>query len=232
MPESRSQPAGRLGSVLHAFLGFVPLLASESDREVRWHASNGLLLFGAIAVFGGVATLIGFLIPPLSGPHPLVMLPALIVYRSSRLLATVKALEDTASSCRGLEVCRWRAQPALTRRSGAPGPAFGPAFRYFWRRFSGSRSATPSAASRAGGARMATAASTFTAPPSRAPRRTGLVRCRFDPTCSAYGREAIAAIRPRPGRLAHRRPAFALPPVRSWEDSIPCRSEVCPGSRF
>lgn len=32
------------------FLGIVPLLAKKDDREVKWHAINGLLLFAAYVV--------------------------------------------------------------------------------------------------------------------------------------------------------------------------------------
>ncbi|MGH9456641.1 MAG: DUF4870 domain-containing protein [Thermoanaerobaculia bacterium] len=32
------------------FLGIVPLVAKKDDREVKWHAINGLLLFGAYVI--------------------------------------------------------------------------------------------------------------------------------------------------------------------------------------
>jgi uncharacterized membrane protein len=32
------------------FLGIVPLIAKKDDREVKWHAMNGLLLFAAYVV--------------------------------------------------------------------------------------------------------------------------------------------------------------------------------------
>ena len=75
-----------------AFFGFIPLLAGQRDREVRWHAVNGLLLFAAVVAFGIVATVIGILVPPLSCVYPIVMVAVLIVYTIIAILAIVKAL--------------------------------------------------------------------------------------------------------------------------------------------
>jgi uncharacterized membrane protein len=92
MSESRSQPAWMLVLSYLAFLGFIPLIAGKRHREVRWHAVNGLLLFGAVAVIGIVATIIGVLVPPLSCVYPIVMLLVLILYAIIAILAVVKAL--------------------------------------------------------------------------------------------------------------------------------------------
>ena len=93
MPESRSQPIGMLVLSYLTFLGFIPLLASKGDREVRWHAANGLLLFGAVVAIGVVATIIGILVPALSCIYPILMFVVLVVYTIIAILAIVKALE-------------------------------------------------------------------------------------------------------------------------------------------
>lgn len=75
------------------FLGFIPLLAARNNREVRWHAANGLLLFGAVVAIGIAATVIGVLVPPLSCLYGIVMFVVLIVYTIIAILAIVKALD-------------------------------------------------------------------------------------------------------------------------------------------
>ncbi|HEY3122978.1 MAG TPA: hypothetical protein VGK70_02825, partial [Thermoanaerobaculia bacterium] len=92
MSESRSQPSWMLVLSYLAFLGVLPLLASKQDRNVRWHAINGLLLFAAVAAFGAVATVIGILVPPLSCLYGIVMFLVLIIYTIIAILAIVKAL--------------------------------------------------------------------------------------------------------------------------------------------
>jgi uncharacterized membrane protein len=76
-----------------AFLGFLPLLRRKRDPEVRWHAYNGLLLFGAVAAVGLVATLIGIAVPKLSCLYAVAMLIASLLYVLIAILATVQALE-------------------------------------------------------------------------------------------------------------------------------------------
>ncbi len=92
MSESRAQSSPMLVLSYLAFLGFIPLIAGKRDREVRWHAANGLLLFGAVVAIGIVATIIGVLVPPLSCIYPVVMLLVLILYTIIAILAVVKAL--------------------------------------------------------------------------------------------------------------------------------------------
>ncbi len=54
-------------------LAIVPLLVEEQDPEVRWHAKHGLVLFGtefvgfiALAMVGGIAWWLAFLLVPLA----------------------------------------------------------------------------------------------------------------------------------------------------------------------
>ncbi len=92
MPEPRTHPSWMLVLSYLAFFGFIPLLAGKRDREVRWHAANGLLLFGAVVAIGIIATVIGVLVPPLACVYPIVMFVVLIVYTIIAILAVVKAL--------------------------------------------------------------------------------------------------------------------------------------------
>jgi uncharacterized membrane protein len=93
MPDSRTQPPGMLVLCYLTFLGFIPLLAARQNREVRWHAANGLLLFGVVVAIGIAATIIGVLVPPLSCVYGIVMFVVLIVYTIIAILAVVKALD-------------------------------------------------------------------------------------------------------------------------------------------
>jgi uncharacterized membrane protein len=93
MPESRTQPPWILVLCYLAFLGVVPLLAKKRERNVRWHAINGLLLFAAVVIVGAVATVIGVLVPPLSCLYGIAMFIALILYTIIAILAIVKALD-------------------------------------------------------------------------------------------------------------------------------------------
>ena len=92
MSENRARLTLMLVLSYLAFLGFIPLIAGKRDREVRWHAANGLLLFGAVAAILIVATIIGVLVPPLSCIYPIVMFLVLILYAIIAILAVVKAL--------------------------------------------------------------------------------------------------------------------------------------------
>ena len=73
-------------------LGFIPLLADKENREVRWHAKNGLLLFAAVVVIGIAATVVGILLPALSCLYGILMFLVAAVYAIVVLLAIVKAL--------------------------------------------------------------------------------------------------------------------------------------------
>ena len=75
-----------------AFLGVIPLLFGREDPEVRWHARNGLLLFGVVAGVALVATLIGTVLPALGCLYATLMFFVLVLYAFIAILAMVKAL--------------------------------------------------------------------------------------------------------------------------------------------
>jgi uncharacterized membrane protein len=76
-----------------AFLGVIPLLFARADPEVRWHARNGLLLFGGVATIALVATLVGTLLPALGCLYATLMFFVLVLYTFIAILAIVKALD-------------------------------------------------------------------------------------------------------------------------------------------
>lgn len=73
------------------------------------------------------------------------------------------------------------------------------------------------------GARLAVGLiDTYRATLSPALQRTGLIRCRFHPTCSAYGREAILRYGlPKGGALAAARILRCNPFAKGGEDPVP-----------
>jgi uncharacterized membrane protein len=75
-----------------AVFGFIPLVASR-DREARWHARNGLLLFGVVLVTSVAATVVGILFPALSCLYAVAMLIVSLMYVGIVLLAIVKAIQ-------------------------------------------------------------------------------------------------------------------------------------------
>jgi uncharacterized membrane protein len=92
--ESERKPSSRAMLILCylAFLGVIPLLASR-DPEVRWHARNGLLLFGAVLGIALVATLVGTVLPALGCLYAMLMFFVLALYAFVAILAIVKALD-------------------------------------------------------------------------------------------------------------------------------------------
>ena len=92
MPEGQTLRSWMLVLGYLPLLGLIPLLASQQDREVRWHARNGLLLFASVVLVGAASTIIGIVIPRLSCLYGIAMLVVLVVYTVIVILAIVKAL--------------------------------------------------------------------------------------------------------------------------------------------
>jgi uncharacterized membrane protein len=74
-------------------LGIIALALEKNDREIRWHARNGLALFGSVAAIGLAATLVGLALPSLGCLYGIVMLVVLVIYTLVTILAVVKALQ-------------------------------------------------------------------------------------------------------------------------------------------
>lgn len=95
MPNERT-PSPRRAMLIVSYLGplgVVPLLFARGDPEVRWHARNGLLLFGSVAAIALVATLIGTVLPALGCLYATLMFFVLALYAFIAILAIVKALD-------------------------------------------------------------------------------------------------------------------------------------------
>lgn len=93
MPPRDAARNGMLVLSYLAFLGIIPLLPRKSEPEVRWHARNGLLLFGAVILASVLATLVGLAVPALSCLYGIAMFFVLILYTVIAILAIIKALE-------------------------------------------------------------------------------------------------------------------------------------------
>jgi uncharacterized membrane protein len=74
-------------------LGLLSLLLARRDREVQWHARNGLMLFATVAGVAVAATVIGVVVPSLSCIYAVAMLIVSLLYASIVVLAIVKALD-------------------------------------------------------------------------------------------------------------------------------------------
>ena len=75
------------------FLGLIPLLSEKEDREVRWHARNGLALFAALAAVGVVSTAISVFAPNLGCVYAVGMSAAVVLYVLCAVVGVVKALQ-------------------------------------------------------------------------------------------------------------------------------------------
>jgi uncharacterized membrane protein len=84
--------AGLLVLSYLAILGFIPLLISR-DREARWHARNGLLLFGVVFVAGLILTAIGILVPSTTCLYAVAMGIVSMAYVGIVVLAIVLAVQ-------------------------------------------------------------------------------------------------------------------------------------------
>lgn len=93
MPEVSARRAALLVLCYLPVLQVFALAAERQDREVRWHAHNGLLLFGAGAATGVAATLMGFLLPSLGCLYGVLIVFVIVVYTLVSILAIVKAIQ-------------------------------------------------------------------------------------------------------------------------------------------
>jgi uncharacterized membrane protein len=93
MAEASGRKAALLLLCYLPLLGLIALALEKQDRDVRWHARNGLLLFGAVAAAGIAATLIGLVFPSLGCLYGIVMLFVLVAYCLVTILGVVKAIQ-------------------------------------------------------------------------------------------------------------------------------------------
>lgn len=74
-----------------ALLGLIPLFAKAEDREIRWHAKNGLGLFGVYFLTAVFIAIVDFYVGiPCAGA--LVHCPLFIAYVALVVFAIMKAL--------------------------------------------------------------------------------------------------------------------------------------------
>ena len=95
MPSPSSSPR-RTALLILSYVpvtGLVTLLVERTDREIRWHARNGLILFAAVAGIAIAATLLGIIVPALTCAYGILMFFVVVVYGIVALLAIVKALK-------------------------------------------------------------------------------------------------------------------------------------------
>ena len=89
-----SPPTRPVPLLVLAYLPLIGLLAFfvSRDREVRWHAANGLAFFGAVAAVALVATLVGVLAPSLTCLYAVAMGILALLYVSIVILAITVAV--------------------------------------------------------------------------------------------------------------------------------------------
>lgn len=93
MPEASARRAFLLALCYLPALQAMVFVIEKQDREIRWHARNGLLLFGAVAAIGAAATLAGLTLPSFGCLYGVIMLGVLVVYSLVTILAIVKAIQ-------------------------------------------------------------------------------------------------------------------------------------------
>ena len=100
-------------------LAYVPLagalvlaLSGKDEDEARWHAKNGLVLFGSVAAAFAVATLVTVLFPTLLWIWAAVLVLGSSLYAFVAILATVKALQGERLVVPGLSRYAGRFRPA------------------------------------------------------------------------------------------------------------------------
>ena len=62
------------------------------DREVRWHAVNGLVFFGAVPAVALAATIVGILAPSVKCLYAVGMGILALIYLAARMMATHSAV--------------------------------------------------------------------------------------------------------------------------------------------
>ena len=85
----------RAGLLVLSYVPILGLLALplSRDREVRWHARNGQLLFGLAFAAGLVLTVVGILLPSTSCLYAVAMVILSMTYVGVAILAIVMAVQ-------------------------------------------------------------------------------------------------------------------------------------------
>jgi uncharacterized membrane protein len=93
MPEAPLRRAALLTLCYLPVLGVAAFAIEKRDRDIRWHARNGLALFAAVAVVMAAATLVSILFPSLGCVYGVAMLALVAAYSLIVILALVKAIQ-------------------------------------------------------------------------------------------------------------------------------------------
>ncbi|HEY7112811.1 MAG TPA: hypothetical protein VIA45_07755 [Thermoanaerobaculia bacterium] len=93
MPEASLRRAALLTLCYVPILGVAAFAIEKRDREIRWHARNGLALFLSVAVLMAAATLVSILFPSLGCVYTVTMLALVAGYSLVVILALVKAIQ-------------------------------------------------------------------------------------------------------------------------------------------
>jgi uncharacterized membrane protein len=93
MPDASLRRAALLTLAYLPLLGVLTFALEKRDRDVRWHARNGLALFAAVAAVMALATLVSVLFPSLGCLYGVAMLALVAAYALIVILALVKAIQ-------------------------------------------------------------------------------------------------------------------------------------------
>ena len=93
MPEASLRRAALLTLCYLPILGVAVFAIEKRDREIRWHARNGLAFFVAVAAVMAAATLVSILFPSLGCVYTVTMLSLVAGYSLVVILALVKAIQ-------------------------------------------------------------------------------------------------------------------------------------------
>lgn len=76
------------------FLGVIPLIVRKDDREIVWHAKNGLLLFGAYVIVQILWSILQWFLPPEIGcALGFASCAIFVAYIAVAVMAIMKALK-------------------------------------------------------------------------------------------------------------------------------------------